>query len=123
MGEKQKEAQKHGKASNYIAGDYISTVDIQVWVTLWFFGDAFPHPPQHILQDLKGQLPWVQAWFDRVHARPACVAAREYREMCMKEQPTAQSNAANVPVNGGKKRKRAVIENGGSEGLGLDISH
>lgn len=78
--QKQKEAQKHGKASEYIAGDYLSTVDIQVWVTLWFFGDAFPYPPQTILQDLKGQLPWVQAWYDRVHTRPAVVAAKKYRE-------------------------------------------
>merc|ERR1719191_2474289 len=73
-------------------------VDIQVYVTLWFFSEAFPHPPQKILEELKGQVPWVQAWFDRVHARPACVAAREYREKSMKDHPTPQSNAADVPA-------------------------
>jgi NAD(P)-dependent dehydrogenase (short-subunit alcohol dehydrogenase family) len=74
-------------------------VDIQVYVTLWFFSEAFPHPPQKILQELQGQIPWVQAWFDRVHSRPACAAAREYREQSMADKPTAQSNAADVPAN------------------------
>merc|ERR1712193_212824 len=96
---KQEEAQVKGKASDFIAGDMFSIVDIQVYVTLWFFSEAFPHPPQKILQELQGQVPWVQAWFDRVPARPACVAAREYREQCMGEKPTAQSNAADVPAN------------------------
>merc|ERR1712193_451399 len=96
---KQEEAQVKGKASDFIAGDTFTIVDIQVYVTLWFFSEAFPHPPQKILQELQGQVPWVQAWFDRVHARPACVAAREYREQCMGEKPTAQSNAADVPAN------------------------
>merc|ERR1719440_452076 len=96
---KQEEAQKKGKATDFIAGDTFSIVDIQVYVTLWFFSEAFPHPLQKILQDLQGQIPWVQAWFDRVHARPACVAAREYREQCMGDKPTAQSNAADVPAN------------------------
>merc|ERR1712193_427387 len=96
---KQEEAQAKGKASDFIAGDTFTIVDIQVYVTLWFFSEAFPHPPQKILQELQGQVPWVQAWFDRVHARPACVAAREYREQCMGEKPTAQSNAADVPAN------------------------
>jgi len=77
---KQQEAQKHGKASDFIAGDFLTTVDIQVWVTLWFFGEAFPYPPQTILQDLEGQLPWVQSWYDRVHARPSVVATKKYRE-------------------------------------------
>merc|ERR1712193_217792 len=96
---KQEEAQAKGAASAFIAGDTFTMVDIQVYVTLWFFSEAFPHPPQKILQELQGQVPWVQAWFDRVHARPACVAAREYREQCMGEKPTAQSNAADVPAN------------------------
>jgi len=78
--EKQKEATKGGRAPDFIAGDFISTVDVQVYVTLWFFSEEFPYPPQMILQDLKGQLPWVQAWYDRVHARPAVSAARAYRE-------------------------------------------
>jgi len=78
--QKQNEAEKAGKASDYIAGNFLSTVDIQVYVTLWFFSDAFPYPPQKILEDLQGKLPWVQAWYDRVHERPAVVAARKYRE-------------------------------------------
>merc|ERR1712107_622901 len=79
--QKQKEAAANGcKASDFIAGDFLSAVDIRVYVCLWFFSEAFPHPPQMILQDLKGQVPWVQAWYDRVHSRPAVVAAREYRE-------------------------------------------
>jgi len=91
---KQEEAKCQGAASQFIAGNYFSIVDIQVYVVLWFFSEAFPHPPQKILEDLKGQVPWVQSWFDSVHARPACVAAREYREQNMREHPTAQSNAA-----------------------------
>jgi NAD(P)-dependent dehydrogenase (short-subunit alcohol dehydrogenase family)/glutathione S-transferase len=105
---KQEEAQKKGKASDFIAGDNFSIVDIQVYVTLWFFSEAFPHPPQKILEDLKGQVPWVQAWFDRVHSRPACVAAREYREANMAEKVTAQSNAANVPANVQESDKKPV---------------
>merc|ERR1719183_2241872 len=78
---KQEEAKKNGgNASLYIAGEELRTVDIQVYVTLWFFSEAFPYPPQRILQeDLKGQVPWVQAWYDRMKARPALVAALEYR--------------------------------------------
>merc|ERR1719217_142086 len=105
---KQEEAQAKGKASEFIAGDAFTMVDIQVYVTLWFFSEAFPHPPQKILQELTGQVPWVQAWFDRVHARPACVAAREYREQSMSDKPTAQSNAANVPANVQESEKKPV---------------
>merc|ERR1719160_1549043 len=104
---KQEEAQAKGKASDFIAGDTFTIVDIQVYVTLWFFSEAFPHPPQKILQELQGQVPWVQAWFDRVHARPACVAAREYREKCMAENVTPQSNAANVPASAEKSDQKA----------------
>merc|ERR1719428_1108559 len=105
---KQEEAQAKGKASEFIAGDAFTMVDIQVYVTLWFFSEAFPHPPQKILQELKGQIPWVQAWFERCHARPSCVAAREYREKNMAENVTAQSNAANVDANAGKSDKPAL---------------
>jgi transaldolase len=87
------EREKKNNPTKFIAGDTFSVVDIQVYVTLWFFSEAFPHPPQRILQDLQGQLPWVQSWFDRVHSRPACVAAREYREQNMQSKPTAQSGS------------------------------
>merc|ERR1719386_215315 len=105
---KKEEAQAKGKTTQFICGDEFTMVDIQVYVTLWFFSEAFPHPPQKILQELQGQLPWVQAWFDRVHARPACVAAREYREKSMKDHPTAQSNAADVPANVQESEKKPV---------------
>mmetsp|Transcript_51631 Transcript_51631/g.165287 ORF Transcript_51631/g.165287 Transcript_51631/m.165287 type:complete len:556 (-) Transcript_51631:300-1967(-) len=95
--EKQKEAKKRGQASDFIAGAFMSTVDVQVYVTLWFFGEAFPHPPQTILQDLKGQLPWVQAWYDRVHARPAVAAARAYREESLKAYETRKEKGERAP--------------------------
>jgi transaldolase len=90
---------KQESPSAFIAGDKFTVVDVQVYVTLWFFSEAFPHPPQRILQDLQGQLPWVQRWFDAVHNRPACQAAREYREANMNSNPTAQSNSTDQPMN------------------------
>jgi predicted O-methyltransferase YrrM/glutathione S-transferase len=78
---KQDEAKKAGgKTTCYIASNSVSMVDISVYVPLWFFSEAFPYPPQMILQDLAGQVPWVQAWYDRMHMRPAVVAARAYRQ-------------------------------------------
>merc|ERR1712193_524381 len=113
---KQEEAQAKGKASDFIAGDTFTIVDIQVYVTLWFFSEAFPHPPQKILQELQGQVPWVQAWYDRVHSRPACVAAREYREQSMAENVTAQTGAADVPANVQESETQpAVIQEKASE--------
>ena len=100
----------NGRSSDFIAGDSFTFVDIQCYVVLWFFAEAFPYQPQNILQDLKGQLPWVQAWFDRVHARPACVAARNYREKCMAEQqPTARSTVGNVPAVVSKSREASQV--------------
>lgn len=61
----------------------MSIVDISVYVPMWFFSEAFPYPPQMILQDLAGQVPWVQAWYDRMHGRPAVVAARAYRQVSL----------------------------------------
>jgi len=86
--------QEEGKATDYIAGDGFTMVDIQVYVVLWFFGDAFPHPPQKYLVDLKGQVPWVQAWYDRVSARPSVVAAKEYREKALAEHVNPQSQTS-----------------------------
>jgi len=104
---KQEEAQAKGAASAFIAGDTFTMVDIQVYVTLWFFSEAFPHPPQKILEELQGQVPWVQAWFDKVHMRPACVAAREYRKKCQEEHPDKQSNAVDVPATAEKSDQKA----------------
>jgi len=85
---KQEEAKSSGQLSEYIAGDFFSLVDIQVYTVLWFFAEAFPHPPQRILEELKGQVPWVQAWYDRCHVRPSCAAAREDREKDLRKNKT-----------------------------------
>merc|ERR1719171_260590 len=85
---KQEEASKTGRTSQFIAGDFFSVVDIQVYTVLWFFAYAFPHPPQKILEELEGRVPWVQAWYDRCHARPSCAAAREDREKDLRQNKT-----------------------------------
>jgi len=97
---KQDEAKKEkaGRASLYIAGDELRTVDIQVYVTLWFFSEAFPYPPQMILQeDLKGRVPWVQAWYDRMHARPGVTAARESRNAADKAYGERKEKGERAP--------------------------
>ena len=38
--QKHKEAKKAGEDSDFIAGDYTSTVDVQVYVILWFSDEA-----------------------------------------------------------------------------------
>jgi transaldolase len=101
---------KQESPSTFIAGDKFTVVDVQVYVTLWFFSEAFPHPPQRILQELQGQLPWVQRWFDAVHDRPACRAAREYREKNMQARPTAQSKPEDQPKDTlGQLKQHTVI--------------
>lgn len=82
---------KQRQPSFFIAGDAFSVVDVQVYIALWFFSEEFPHPPQPILQDLQGRVPWVQSWYDMVGNRSSIVAAREYRELDMNNRPTAQS--------------------------------
>merc|ERR1739848_63822 len=103
-------------------------VDIQVYVTLWFFSEAFPHPPQKILQELQGQVPWVQAWFDKVHARPACVAAREYRKqrkasLQYMEQLEAVHEGPPLSTPTFDVSGCNFIVTGGTQGLGLEIAH
>merc|ERR1712107_67218 len=44
-------------------------------------GGLLSVPPLSILHDLQSQIPWVQAWYDRVHARPAVAAARAHMEI------------------------------------------
>jgi len=85
---KGEEATQTGRATQFIAGDFFSLVDIQVYTVLWFFAEAFPHPPQRILEELDGRVPWVQAWYERCHARPSCVAAREDREKDLRKNKT-----------------------------------
>jgi len=91
---KREEAEAKGKATEFIAGDTFTMVDIQVWVVLWFFGDAFPHPPQCYLQEMQGEVPWAQAWYDRVASRPSVVAAKEYREKSLAAHITPQSQTS-----------------------------
>jgi glutathione S-transferase len=96
-GVKQHEMKETGKVSDFIAGDFLSTVDISVYVPMWFFSEAFPYPPQMILQDLKGQVPWVQAWYDRVHSRPAVVAARDYRQRSLDAYEARKATGVKAP--------------------------
>lgn len=60
--------------SDFICGDFLSVVDIQVYVNLWYW-DTFC-PGQHFFKQLRGQVPWVEAWYARMHERPAVAAAR-----------------------------------------------
>mmetsp|Transcript_81179 Transcript_81179/g.181622 ORF Transcript_81179/g.181622 Transcript_81179/m.181622 type:complete len:289 (-) Transcript_81179:186-1052(-) len=85
---------EEAKTTDFICGDSVTMVDIQVYVVLWFFSDAFPHPPQTYLEDLKGQVPWLQAWYDRMAARPSVVAAKEYREKSLAEHVNMQSQTS-----------------------------
>jgi len=106
---KQKEAKAGSKPSDYIAGDRVTVVDISVWVPLWFFSEAFPHPPQMIIQkDLNGQVPWVQAWYDRMKARPALANALLYREASLEayeKRKESGERAPNAAVPGGEAKK------------------
>jgi len=58
---------------------------------------SFPHPPQRILQELAGQVPWVQAWYDRMKARPALVAALQYRETSMEAYEKRKETGEKAP--------------------------
>jgi len=75
-GVKQDEAKRQGRTapSDFICGDRLTMVDIQVYVNLWYW-DTFC-PGQHFFKQLENRVPWVQSWYSRMHARPAVVAAR-----------------------------------------------
>jgi glutathione S-transferase len=85
---KQEEKTTKGKASDFIAGDFFSLVDIQVYSVIRFFEKEFPHPPQPIMQNLTGKAPWVEEWYARCDARPSCIAAWEDREKDLRENKT-----------------------------------
>lgn len=72
-------------------------MDISVYVPMWFFSEAFPYPPQMILQELSGQVPWVQAWYDRMHNRPAVAAARAYRETSLNAYEERKKTGERAP--------------------------
>jgi len=71
---KQSEAKGTGKLSAFICGDNLTMVDIQVYVNMFFADTA--NPGLYFFESLKGQVPWVEGWYNRMHARPAVVAAR-----------------------------------------------
>ncbi len=49
--------EEHGEDDAIHRQRLFSLVDIQVYTVLWFFAYAFPHPPQRILEELKGRVP------------------------------------------------------------------
>jgi glutathione S-transferase len=75
---KQEEARVAGKQgpSDFICGDSLTMVDIQVYVNV-FYWDTFC-PGQCFFRHLEGKIPWVQAWYRRMHTRPAIASARTY---------------------------------------------
>lgn len=85
---KQEEARANGKASQYIAGDFFSVVDIQVYVVIRFFETEFPYPPQPILKSLQGKAPWVEEWYKRCDSRPSSIAAWEDRQKDLRNHKT-----------------------------------
>eukprot|EP00747_Dinoflagellata_sp_TGD_P065264 gnl/TRDRNA2_/TRDRNA2_154288_c0_seq1.p1 gnl/TRDRNA2_/TRDRNA2_154288_c0~~gnl/TRDRNA2_/TRDRNA2_154288_c0_seq1.p1 ORF type:complete len:227 (-),score=47.18 gnl/TRDRNA2_/TRDRNA2_154288_c0_seq1:48-689(-) len=74
---KQNEASAAGKPapSDFICGNKLTMVDIQVYVNI-FYWDTF-NPGQYFFKNLEGKVPWLQAWYERMHARPAFAAARK----------------------------------------------
>jgi len=73
---KQEEARSQGKSapSKFICGEKMGLVDIQVYVNM-FYWDTFC-PGQYFFKNLEGKVPWLQAWYERMHSRPAVEAAR-----------------------------------------------
>lgn len=73
---KQEEAQSRNGStpSDFICGDSLTVVDVQVYVNV-FYWDTFV-PGQHFFKNLEGRIPWVEAWYSRMHSRPAFAAAR-----------------------------------------------
>jgi len=68
----------NGKSSpsDFICGDRLTMVDIQVYVNM-FYWDTFC-PGQKFFGKLEGKVPWVTSWYNRMHVRPAVAAARAY---------------------------------------------
>jgi len=68
---KQAEAER-GSGSDFICGNALTVVDIQLYVNI-FYWDTFC-PGLKFFEKLT--LPWMQAWYQRMHTRPAIMAAR-----------------------------------------------
>lgn len=64
---------KKDSKDEYVCGKRITAVDIQMYTTLKFFGDA-----KEPCRDEMKKLPWLNAWYDRMEARPATKAAIEH---------------------------------------------
>jgi len=67
---------KQTEPSDFICGNKITMVDIQVYVNM-FYWDTFC-PGQHFVANLKGEAQWIEAWYARMHSRPACLAGRTH---------------------------------------------
>lgn len=67
------EAQKKDSKDEYVCGKRLTVVDIQMYTTLKFFGDA-----KEPCRDEMKKLPWLNAWYDRMEARPHVKAALEH---------------------------------------------
>jgi len=74
--EETKQAEQSGASTEFICGDCLSIVDIQVYVNL-FYWDTF-NPGIFFFEKLEAKVPWVQAWYKRMHERPAFAACRTH---------------------------------------------
>jgi len=65
---------KKGSPSDYIAGDELTVVDIQVYTTLVFFEDL----GAPFMKDHGDKLPWTKAFIARMAERPAVKKCHEH---------------------------------------------
>lgn len=69
------EAQKEESPSNFIAGDNLTYVDLQVYAALYFFAQpGFGD----ILNDNQEDLMWCATFFERMKSRPSVQASHAY---------------------------------------------
>lgn len=67
------EGLKKDSKDEYVCGKRMTIVDIQMYTTLKFFGDA-----KEPCRDEMKKLPWLSAWYDRMEERPHVKAAIEH---------------------------------------------
>jgi len=67
------EAVKKDSTDEFVCGKRLTVVDIQMYTTLRFFGDA-----NEPCRDEMKKLPWLNAWYERMDARPHSKAAIEH---------------------------------------------
>lgn len=95
----EKAKQAETKQSEFICGDTLTMVDIQMYVNM-FYWDTF-NPGQYFFKKLDGQIPWVDAWYRRMHGRPAVAAARTYAGY---KDHSDKSDMADSPTSGTKRK-------------------